>query len=141
MLPLSLLRSMNSLRFSSFFGVCSIAYLVVAALIHATRNPAAFSGKRWGSEAFLGPGDFVAVVQAVPVPTAPQQMQRGAPVQPAQPVPVQPVQPGQPVPPPPQGYPQQPYPQPYPPPQPYPYPYPPPPPQQQRGGLLGLLGL
>ena len=73
MFPLSLLKTMNSLRFSSFFGVASIIYLVLAAFIHAALhdegNPpvSSFSPKEWGSTALLAPLDFVSVVQAMPI--------------------------------------------------------------------------
>lgn len=70
LLPLSMLKSMNALRFSSLFGVMTIAYLVITIAVHATRS--VLNGEDAGKPSpreleFWVQTDVAGIIQAFPI--------------------------------------------------------------------------
>ena len=77
MLPLSLLEKMNSLRFSSFFGIASIFFLVFATTLHSLtslRNEgweayvsSSSSSSTDGKGIHMFPTDFASAIKSLPI--------------------------------------------------------------------------
>lgn len=67
MFPLSLLEKINSLRFTSFFGVLSIVYLVIATAFESVSTAATEGwGSSWGQAALVS-SDWFDIVKAAPI--------------------------------------------------------------------------
>ncbi|GMI11177.1 hypothetical protein TrLO_g15530 [Triparma laevis f. longispina] len=69
MFPLSLFERINSLRYSSLFGICSIFFLVFSASYHSIHGLIADGyDQSWGlGDIIYGVGDFKSVVKACPI--------------------------------------------------------------------------
>eukprot|EP00301_Raphidiophrys_heterophryoidea_P024199 c7771_g1_i2.p1 GENE.c7771_g1_i2~~c7771_g1_i2.p1 ORF type:complete len:502 (+),score=127.63 c7771_g1_i2:41-1507(+) len=69
MFPLSLINKMDSLRFSSFLGVLTIMFLVVATTEHSLRNTHLLSAAHvpWTSTDFWLPTSVSGVIRAAPI--------------------------------------------------------------------------
>eukprot|EP00301_Raphidiophrys_heterophryoidea_P002664 c11241_g1_i1.p1 GENE.c11241_g1_i1~~c11241_g1_i1.p1 ORF type:complete len:262 (-),score=76.65 c11241_g1_i1:926-1711(-) len=67
MLPLSMLKHTNSLRFSSFFGVMTICYLVAATVAHAFDDLNFVTEVPWKSRWLWASSSFSGPMQAAPI--------------------------------------------------------------------------
>eukprot|EP00299_Pterocystis_sp_00344_P018102 c9047_g1_i1.p1 GENE.c9047_g1_i1~~c9047_g1_i1.p1 ORF type:complete len:461 (+),score=88.58 c9047_g1_i1:43-1425(+) len=67
MLPLSMLRTMNALRFSSLFGVITIFYLVIATMIHSLMNTQQYHFLPINEMSFWFGRSFIDVIEAAPI--------------------------------------------------------------------------